>query len=339
MDSSEPAHPAGSWADKRASRAVRAALPVDRPAAAFVEHEPAAGPGRTTVATLFLVNRECPFDCVYCDLWRHTTPEPVSPGVVVEQIRRGLSDLPTAREIKLYNSGNFFDPRAIPHADHPEIASLCAGFERVIVENHPRLCGPRCGEFLGQLRREAELRQRSPDTISLEIAMGLETVDPRSWPRLNKQMTPEDFREAARRLRSDGISVRAFVMLQPPFVPAAEAVTSAIETVEFAWDCGARMVAVIPTRATTAVVQQWQQEGQFAEPRMRQLEQVLETLLPRARGLLTVDTWDLERFAECAACGPLRRSRLESMNLSQSVLPGIPCPKCGGWPGANLRQA
>jgi radical SAM enzyme (TIGR01210 family) len=309
---------------------LRADLPIDRPAAAFVEQEPSEEGGVTTVATLFLVNRECPFECVYCDLWRHTTPDSVPPGVVAGQIRRGLANLPAAREVKLYNSGNFFDPQAIPLADHSAIAKLCAGFERVIVESHPRFCGPRCGEFLGRLRREAELLPRSPEAVRLEVALGLETVDPRSWPRLNKRMTPNDFREAARRLCASEIQVRAFVMLQPPFVPAEEAVASAIETVEFAWDCGARLVAVIPTRATTKIVREWQRSGQFTEPRIEQLEQVMESLLPRARGLLTVDTWDLERFTSCGDCSGLRRSRLESMNLSQSMLPGITCPHCGG---------
>jgi hypothetical protein len=99
MDSREAPDPEETWGDKQDSRARRAALPVDRPAAAFVEHEPAAGAGSTTVATLFLVNRECPFECVYCDLWRHTTPESVPPGSIPEQIRRGLADLPPAREI------------------------------------------------------------------------------------------------------------------------------------------------------------------------------------------------------------------------------------------------
>ncbi|MFN9371982.1 MAG: radical SAM protein [Planctomycetaceae bacterium] len=329
MDSCEAPDLGGDWGGKQDSRDRRASLPFDRPAAAFVEHEPVAGKGTTTVATLFLVNRECPFECVYCDLWRHTTPESGPPGSIPGQIRRGLADLPSAREIKLYNSGNFFDPRAIPLADHPAIARLCAGFERVIVENHPRLCGERCGEFLARLQGESRQLERSPQEIRLEVALGLETVDPRSWPRLNKQMTPDDFREAARRLRGEGIDVRAFVMLQPPFVPPADAVASAIETVEFAWDSGARLVAVIPTRATTRTVRQWQAAGTFAEPRIGQLEQLLEVLLPRARGLLTVDTWDLERFCDCTACRGSRQARLQAINLAQRLLPGVACAQCG----------
>jgi uncharacterized Fe-S cluster-containing MiaB family protein len=45
------------------------------------------------------------------------------------------------RQIKLYNSGSFFDPRAIPPADYVVIAGRVRTFERVIVECHPALVG------------------------------------------------------------------------------------------------------------------------------------------------------------------------------------------------------
>lgn len=318
------------WADKQSSRGVRRGLPVDRPAAFFVEEEPSAAGTVTTVATLFLVNRECPFDCVYCDLWRHTTPESVPAGAIPRQIETALSQLPPAREIKLYNSGNFFDSRAIHPEDHGAIARMCVGFERVIVENHPRLCGARCLTFRDLLLSERrKSRTDLTDAGGLEIAMGLETVHPRSWPHLNKQMTPADFQRAARQLVAEGISVRAFVMLQPPFVSPEESVSSALETVEYAWDSGARMVAVIPTRATTAAVRQWELQGSFREPLVTQLEAVLEGALARQRGIVTVDTWDLERFCPCEVCGPERRSRLQAMNLTQRVWPPVACPICG----------
>src|SRR5271166_3151981 len=80
-----------------------------RPHAAIVEPERTRDGTVEDVATIFLTNRECPFRCVMCDLWKYTTSERVPDGAIVAQIARALADLPPARHIKLYNAGNFFD--------------------------------------------------------------------------------------------------------------------------------------------------------------------------------------------------------------------------------------
>src|SRR5439155_19149520 len=149
-----------------AHRPPRNRVSPDRPYAWLVEPEPSAEGGVVDVATLFLTNRECPFRCLMCDLWKNTLQAPVAPGQIPEQIRWGLARLPPARHLKLYNSGSFFDPLAIPPGDYAEIARLAAPFERVIVECHPRLVGRRCRDFRRLLAGE------------LEVALGLETVHP-----------------------------------------------------------------------------------------------------------------------------------------------------------------
>ena len=78
------------------------------------------------VATLFLTNRECPYRCLMCDLWKNTLTETVPIGAIPAQIDYALGQLPPARQIKLYNSGSFFDPHAIPPQDHPAIAAQVA---------------------------------------------------------------------------------------------------------------------------------------------------------------------------------------------------------------------
>ena len=118
------------------------------------------------VATIFLTNRECPFRCLMCDLWRNTLSETVPLGAIPAQIDHALLKLPPARQLKLYNSGSFFDPQAIPPADYGAIAQRANRFERLIVENHPALTGDAC------------LRFRDLLSGKLEIAMGLETAHP-----------------------------------------------------------------------------------------------------------------------------------------------------------------
>ncbi len=252
-----------------------------------------------------------------CDLWKSTRTETVPPGAIPAQIREALGRLPPARQIKLYNAGSFFDARAIPPEDHAEIAALVSPFERVIVESHPALVGDPCRAFRDRLAGR------------LEVAMGLETIHPEILPRLNKRMTLEGFRRAADFLRESAIALRAFVLVGLPFAAEEEALDWARRSVEFAFDCGAGVVALIPTRAGNGALDALALRGDFAPPRLSSLEAALEFGLGLGRGRVFADLWDLERLRRCGDCFPARAARLGRMNLGQAVLPGVSCAACG----------
>jgi radical SAM enzyme (TIGR01210 family) len=211
-----------------------------RPYAVSVEPEPTRAGAVEDVLTVFITNRECPFRCVMCDLWRHTTDEPVPAGAVAGQVAWALERHPGVRHVKLYNAGNFFDPRAIPPEDVPAIAARLRGARTVIVECHPRLVGPRCLELARSLDGE------------LQVAMGLETIDPAVLPRLNKRMTLEHFARATALLRDHGVAVRAFILLRAPFQSEEAGADWAQRSIEWAFDAGVECCVVIPTRTGTA---------------------------------------------------------------------------------------
>lgn len=282
----------------------------------LVERERTAGGEVEPVAAIFLTNRECPFRCLMCDLWKYTTDETVPEGAVPAQVDHAMERLPPTPHVKLYNSGNFFDDAAFPPSDRPAVARRVEGFETVVVENHPKLCDEDCLRFRDRLSGQ------------LEIALGLETAHPEVLERLNKRMTREDFRRAAGFLREGGIDVRAFVQLRPPYLEEAEAVDWALRSVEFAFDAGAGCCSVVPTRAGNGIMGRLAREGHFEPPSMAAVERVLEEGIRMDRGRVFVDLWDLERFYGCGECGPRRRERLSRMNLTQTVMPRVSCP-CG----------
>lgn len=301
-----------------AARPDRNRVSAWEPYASCVEQE--CGPaGRVEpVATLFLTNRECPFRCVMCDLWKNTLTGQVPAGAIPAQIDFALQRLPPARHIKLYNSGNFFDAKAIPPEDHAAIAERVADFETVIVENHPKLCGPLCGKFRARLEGE------------LEVALGLETIHPDVLPRLNKRMSLGDYDRAVGTLLDAGIHVRTFVLLAPPYLPLDEAEEWCLRSVRHAFAQGARVCSVIPTRGGNGAMEILADRGEFAPPTLRQLESVHAAALDLNAGRVFVDLWDIEKFADCAACAADRIARLQRMNLQQRIEARVHCDICGG---------
>jgi len=299
--------------DILSARPPKRAVDPRKPYAFLVEPECTATGVVEDVATVFLTNRECPFRCLMCDLWQYTTDDAVAQGDIPAQIDFALARLPPASHIKLYNSGNFFDRKAIPLADYPAIAERMNPFQTVIVENHPSLC------------TQDALAFRDLLTGQLEVALGLETVHPVVLDRLNKRMTLDDFRRAVDFLRGHAIAVRAFILLRPPYLTEEEGVDWALRSLAFAFDAGVGCCSVVPTRAGNGLMEQLAEAGHFTPPSLASIETVLEEGLRMNRGRVFVDLWDVERFWTCPACGPARRARLQRMNLSQQPEPPVSC--------------
>lgn len=230
-----------------------------------------------------------------CDLWRHTLHETVPVGAIPAQIDYALARLPGGRQIKLYNSGSFFDPRAIPIEDYPAIAERVKRYERVIVECHPALVG------------DSAIRFRDLLASPLEVAIGLETVHPEILPALNKRMSLPQFAAAARLLRENRIDLRVFILVKPPFMREADAVEWAARSIDFAFDCGATAVTLIPTRSGNGAMN----DLDFSPPRLSTLEEAFAYGLGLRRGRVFVDLWDTQEH------DPGRVARLRAMNLRQ----------------------
>lgn len=310
--SSFPAYPTdGRWIRSLRRRKLR----VDPwlPYGWFNELEPGLDGQVKDTGAILLTNRECPYSCLMCDLWKYTTNESVPHGAIPAQIEFALKELGSSQILKLYNSGSFFDPRAIPVEDYRKVADLCSGVEHVLVESHTAFIGEDCVKFNRMLSGQ------------LQVATGLETVHPEILPLLNKGMSLEEFKIQIAFLKSHDISTRAFILLRPPFLSEAEGLEWACRSIDFAFSCGVDICSVIPVRSGNGALDKLALEGYFQEPAIQSLERVLEYGVSLKKGLVFADLWDLERFSRCDSCFDSRRDRLEKINLSQKVSNAVVC--------------
>jgi archaeosine synthase beta-subunit len=305
----------------------------------LVEPEPDGIGGLVLTATYFLTGSECRFTCSMCDLWQYTFDGVTPPGSLPHQVRSLHAQLGTSssaiRWLKLYNAANFFDVANVPADDLDSLADLCNTYERVVVENHAAM-------FQSPKIRDRVLRFAARLHGKLEVAMGLETIDPAAMQWLNKSLSLEQFESACAFLHSHGITTRAFVLLQPPGTQSDASVDWCIASCRAAYAWGVRSCSVIPTRPDRGLLENLQSRALWFPPTVGQLECVVDALMPEVHSVgpadtrlriesktLVADLWDWERIpGTCAACRRHRHERLNQINQLQRPLPRWTCNAC-----------
>lgn len=306
----------------RALRPGRADVDANQPIGLRWDVERGVTVERRRVLTVFLAGAECPFTCLFCDLWQHTLDGPTPPGALPRQLALALEsaggalgEIDARAAIKLYNASNFFDPRAVPPQDDGALSDLCAPFARVTVETHPRLVGDRTARLAESLDGR------------LEIAMGLETIHPQVFPRLNKGMELAHFETSVAWARERGIGVRAFVLVGLPWVPPGDFATWAIRTARYAASLQVDRVSLIPLRRGNGILDDLASNGDLGPVRFEHVEEALEGALTECGEAMIVDAdlWDIDLPGTCPRCVGPRTERLNEANLHQVMAPAVSC--------------
>lgn len=306
----------------RARRGPKEAVDPRRPLGVFRERERRLDGPPVPVLTVLLAGAECPFTCVFCDLWRYTLDGATPRGAIPTQIDRALEEIVTepGSWIKLYNASNWFDERAVPEDDDPALLGRLEPFDRVIVECHPRLVGQRARRW-----------SRALGPGRLQVALGLETVDSDVQPRLGKGADLEDFARAIDALHGMEASVRVFVLVGLPGLAPSEAIEAAVESTEWAVERGVERVALVPLRSGNGTLDGLVARGELELPSLAAVEEAAADCFDAAgdHAVVTVDTWDLEALpGGCPECRPRRRQRLERANLAGRLGDAVACPRC-----------
>jgi radical SAM enzyme (TIGR01210 family) len=271
---------------------------------------------RREIVTVFLRNGRCPLTCVYCALYRQATDRPASGREIADQIDRAREAWPDVRGLKLYNASSFFEPRSIDQSEESfqYIARALDDLDLVVVEAR------------SENARGAQALARK-FSGHIEVAIGLETSDDALLRRMKKPTSTARFREAAAFLSDHGISLRAFVLVGPPFLPASEVREGAVSTFLEARRAGARVVSLLPVVSEHQPMEALRRQGFFTEVSLDDYFEVVcdcaerDRREPRAGDLLIADLDSLARLPGCPACRDEKTRRLKHLNDTGRIAP------------------
>ena len=126
------------------------------------------------------------------------------------------------------------------------------------------------------------------------------------------------------------MALRVFILVKPPFLDEPEALHWAQRSIDLAFDCGATVVSLIPTRSGNGALETLAERGEFSPPKLATLEAALSYGIALKRGRVFADLWDLQTFSNCPACFASRAARLGEINRHQTFPGAIDCSQCGG---------
>ncbi len=274
--------------------------------------------------------------CTMCSYLLDGTQRSPSSEELQQQFMNAMSKLDAEHgpvSVKLYTSGSFLDPGEVPVSARSAILEMLASDSRVrevVLESRP--------EYVSQ-EVMVELR-RSLGDIEIELGIGLESSNDliRSIC-VNKGFSGEDFHNAVEIARSEGIGVRAYVLVKPPFLTERDALLDATQTIQDAASMGVTTISINPVnvQSYTLVERLWSR-GEYRPPWLWTVVEVLKRSSSSIGDSIRivcdpVAAGRLRGTHNCGACDESISHAISKFSLIQdaSVLDGLNCGCLSVW--------
>jgi archaeosine synthase beta-subunit len=174
--------------------------------------------------TVVLTTKGCSWarrdGCTMCGYSIDSNPN-TQASDIQKQFNKVVADYGKAFKIvKLFTSGSFLDQDEVPIDVRDAILSELRGVKKVIVESRPEYVTPEICEDIARTNER------------VEVAIGLETSSDRIRNKcVNKGFSFRDFVRASKAAHAHDFTVKAYLLLKPPFMTEREALEDALQSV------------------------------------------------------------------------------------------------------------
>ncbi|MFX0185373.1 MAG: archaeosine biosynthesis radical SAM protein RaSEA [Candidatus Hodarchaeota archaeon] len=225
-----------------------------------------------TTVTVVIPTRGCSWalsengGCSVCGYVNDSSRDKSIPS---EQILQRIKDLlnqinsKTPIELKLFNSGSFFDEVDVPEILRLKIIDLIKKYPNISclsIESRPEF-------ILNDFNIIKEIKN-SLSSVNLEIGVGLESSNNAILRDcLNKGTTFEEYTRCVKILQSSGIRIKSYILIKPPFLTETEAITDALRTAYDAINVGTDILSFNPCNVQNGtLVNHLQKKNRYQPP-------------------------------------------------------------------------
>jgi radical SAM enzyme (TIGR01210 family) len=249
--------------------------PTDEPAASWAGIDLVNGV-QTKTLTIIFKSAGCRWGkaggCTMCGYVYDCASEPPTLEDYNSQLARAMKKAEKFSElmVKIFTSGSFLDEQEVPQEARDSILKTLADDPRVIkvlVETRPNFVTE------GNVQDCMRILKNKP----FELAFGLETSSDRiRKDSINKGFTFKGFVRAAEIAKKHGVTVKAYLMLKPPFLSERQALEDIVRSIDDAAPYADTIsINLCNVQKGTLVEALWE-KGQYRPPWLWSIVEILQ---------------------------------------------------------------
>ena len=282
-------------------------------------------------ATLILDTPGCYWSeklgCSMCGYNNNVNRTAVGHMEYMEQLEAYLDRMRGVEYIKIFTSGSFFDEKEIPMQTAYSIFEkihYISPRSRILVESRP--------EFINE-KIIQEIKSIHED---IEVAIGIETTNDKIRAKLiRKGFTFDDFKASADILIDNGISLKSYLLMKPPFLDERSAISDMVTSVrDLVKRFPEQTISINPMNIQKrTVVEKLFQRGLYRTPWLWSLTKVMmevEDILCDTLKLMSSPTGGgrVRGAHNCGKCDKMVLDSIRRFSLTQDFTRLIPPLEC-----------